>query len=74
MLTPNLLRYLIEAPSFSQALKTLRYAEETGFPTDYERLPALLTAMFARERNAFAGIPLYVHQPPDDWHSGGVAS
>lgn len=50
MLTPDLLAYLIETPSLAHALKTLRFAEETGYPTNRGNLTALLTAKLAQER------------------------
>lgn len=50
MLNPDLLAYLISAPRATCALKVLRYAEETGYPTNADQLPALLTAMHAYER------------------------
>ncbi len=50
MLTPDLLAYLIETPSLTHALKTLRYAEDTGYPTKRGALTALLTAQLAHER------------------------
>lgn len=50
MLTPDLLAYLVETPSLTHALKTLRYAEKTGYPTSRGSLTALLTAQLAQER------------------------
>ena len=50
MLTPDLLAYLVETPSLAHALRTLRYAEETGYPTTRGSLTALLTAQLAKER------------------------
>ncbi len=73
MLTPNLLQYLIEAPSVTQALKTLRFAEHTGYPTDRDRLPALMAAMFAHERRKYARAPILVRDELPDWRSGGAA-
>jgi len=52
MLTPDFLAYLVEAPSLTQALKTLRYAEETGYPSDRGRLTALLSAQVSHDRRS----------------------
>lgn len=50
MLTPDLLAYLVKTPSLTHALKTLQFAEDTGYPTDRGSLTALLTAKLAHER------------------------
>ncbi len=50
MLTQDFLAYLIQTSSATQAIKALRYAEATGYPTHGRDIPALLTAMLAYER------------------------